>query len=94
VPWTVKTTKKAQRQIEKLPDTVRAAYAALARELELLGPYRSNWSHYGKLRGTKSAFHCHIVSGRPTYVVCWDVTDKNIRLLEVYYVGTHEGAPY
>jgi len=92
--WTVKATSKAQKQIQRLPESIRLIYVVLAKELEALGPYRTNWSHYGKLRGGKISFHCHLMSGRPTYVACWQVLDKNIYLLEVYYVGTHEGAPY
>lgn len=92
--WTVEVTAKARRQIERLPESVRFAYIALARELAAAGPYRANWSHFGKLRGSRADYHCHIVSGRPTYVVCWEVRDKSIHLLEIYYVGTHENAPY
>jgi mRNA-degrading endonuclease RelE of RelBE toxin-antitoxin system len=92
--WTVRPTSKADRQIKRLPESIRFAYALLAKELEKLGPYRANWSHFGKLRGSQNAYHCHIAKGRPTFVVCWEVKDKNIRLMEVYYVGTHEGAPY
>ena len=32
--------------------------------------------------------------GHPTYVAIWEVTDKEIRLIEVIYAGTHEKAPY
>ncbi len=92
--WTIQTPKRVKKHLERLPVEVQAAFALLAKELEALGPYRSNWSHYSKLRGTKSVFHCHIVSGRPTYVAVWEVIDKTIFLAEVLYVGTHEGAPY
>ena len=92
--WMITTTSKARKQIGLMPEGVRANYAALAKELELLGPYRANWKHFGKLVGSKSLFHCHITSGRPTYVACWEVLDKRIHLVEVYYVGTHENAPY
>jgi len=92
--WTVGVSSKANKQVKKLPEFVRAAYFLLAKELEEYGPYRTNWSHYGKLRTSKDAYHCHISSGRPTYVVCWQITNKTIRVLEVYYVGTHENAPY
>ena len=85
---------KARKQLKALSEDVRASYFVLAKELELVGPYRNNWSHYGKLRGTNAAFHCHIASGRTTYVACWEVIDKKIRIIEVNYVGTHEGAPY
>lgn len=92
--WTVEVTSKVRRQIEKLPEQVRLSYAILANELATEGPYRKNWRHFGKLRGTQDTYHCHIESGRPTYVACWIVKNKSIHLLEVYYVGTHEGAPY
>jgi hypothetical protein len=32
--------------------------------------------------------------GRPTYVAIWEVMDKEIKLIEVIYAGTHEKAPY
>ena len=48
--WTVEVTAKADRQIRKLPESIRTAYVALAKELEEYGPYRANWGHYGKLR--------------------------------------------
>jgi len=92
--WTVGVTNKADKQLKKLPEFVRSAFVLLARELEEYGPYRSNWSHYGKLKNSGNRYHCHISSGRPTYVVCWEITDKTIRVMEVYYVGTHENAPY
>jgi hypothetical protein len=38
--------------------------------------------------------HCHLRRGNPTYVAVWEVTNKQIKLVEVRYVGTHENAPY
>jgi hypothetical protein len=32
--------------------------------------------------------------GHPTYVAIWEVKNKEIRLIEVIYAGTHEKAPY
>jgi hypothetical protein len=54
------------------------------------------WPNFGKLsEGKKSNnFHCHLIKGNPTYVACWRVLDKKERKLEIYYVGTHENAPY
>jgi len=92
--WTVEVTARADRQIRKLPEAIRSVYVALAKELEEYGPYRANWSHYGKLRGKTDAYHCHLGGGRPTYVACWEIKDKAVRILEVYYVGTHENTPY
>ena len=92
--WTVFFRKKAQKQLDKLPDSIRESVALLKVEIELSGPLRFNWKHFGKLRGSGNRYHCHLQSGRPTYVVCWEVTDKKVQIVEVYYVGTHEKAPY
>ncbi|PWU19052.1 MAG: cytotoxic translational repressor of toxin-antitoxin stability system [Bdellovibrio sp.] len=92
--WTVGLAGKAEKQLRKLPEYVREAFVALVKEMEDYGPYRNNWAHYGKLRGSGSQYHCHICSGRPTYVVCWEIKEKTIRVVEIYYVGTHENAPY
>ena len=94
--WDVQIHKKVAKQIKKLPANVQAATFLLLRDLEFNGPKSSaGWKHYGKLkamRGDKR--HCHVTRDKTTYICCWEVIDKKIRLLEVYYVGTHENAPY
>jgi mRNA-degrading endonuclease RelE of RelBE toxin-antitoxin system len=92
--WKIGITNKASKQLKKLSESVRSAYVTLVKEMEIYGPYRTNWKHYGKLKNAGECYHCHIISGKPTYVVCWEITDKKIKILEVYYVGTHENAPY
>jgi hypothetical protein len=42
----------------------------------------------------KNTYHCHVSAGRPTYVACWTVVEKRIKIVEIFYVGTHENAPY
>ena len=90
--WTVEIRKKASKGIPKLPNKIRNALFALLREIEKDGPVRGNWSNYGKLSSTKH--HCHLKRGTPTFVAVWEVTDKEIRIVEVIYAGTHEKAPY
>jgi len=90
--WTVRFTKKAAKQNTSLPEAIQFRLRALVQEMAVSGPVRGNWKNYSKL--TKTKHHCHLKSGRPTYVVCWEVVESEIRLMEVYYVGTHEGAPY
>ena len=95
--WTVDITKKAQKQLRKLPEHVQLVTQLLVEDLKLSGPVPSKgWSHYGKLRimTGRDLRHCHLIKGRPTYVACWELIDKSIKLIEVYYVGTHENAPY
>ena len=90
--WEVKIKKKVQKQIVALPESIQKQINALLEEIRFRGPVRGNWKNYGKLSATRH--HCHIKSGRPTYVVCWEVTKKEIKLVEVCYAGTHEKAPY
>ena len=71
---------------------MRARLAALMAEIEMAGPVRGNWPNYGKLG--PGLHHCHLKKGRPTYVALWEETEREIRLVEVIYVGTHEKAPY
>jgi hypothetical protein len=94
--WTIKITRNASKQIEKLPVSVKATLFLLLRDLEQQGPSTGGgWKNYGKFKGMiKDKRHCHLMKGKPTYVCCWEVVDKQIKLIEVYYAGTHEKAPY
>lgn len=92
--WTV-NTKKIEKQAKKLSEKIRLALRSLIEEMQQNGPERKNWPHYSKLKGKKGdKRHCHIKQGKPTYVCCWEVINKEIHIIEVYYVGTHENAPY
>ena len=96
--WAVTLSHSVKKQYEKLKrngskkPTVNDALNLLVVEMIREGPYRANWSNYGVL--SENELHCHLKRGRPTYVACWRVLDKKNKLIEVYYVGTHEGAPY
>ena len=96
--WNVTLTKKkADKQIKKLPKFVRAETFLLMRDLEMNGPSTGgSWKNYGKLKGFGKADkrHCHLIKGRPTYVCCWEVINHQLKVIEVYYAGTHEKAPY
>ncbi len=87
--WQVRI--KKEKSLDHLPRNVLEKLHLLVSEIELLGPVRGNWKNYSKLKGERH--HCHLKSGRPTYVACWEETKKRVEV-EVYYVGTHEKAPY
>ena len=92
--WNVKFTAKAVKQERKLPEKMKAVFKALVDELVNLGPYRDKWPNYGKLCGQTNCHHCHLNKGNPRYVAVWKVTEKNLQIIEVRYVGTHEKADY
>lgn len=90
--WTVDISKKVAKALPRLPKSVASVLRLLLRELEVSGPVRGNWSNYGKLG--QGRHHCHLKKGKPTYVVVWIEVQGTVRVIEVTYVGTHEGAPY
>ena len=96
-PWRVSFSGKAEKQKEKLPETIKPILNLLRRELEEEGPERRNWPHYGPVKGQGKGVdmrHCHLNKGRTVYVAVWLVIDNAMRILEVRYVGTHENADY
>lgn len=94
MPWDVRFTRKVVKQIRELPESVQMAVRFLVKDIKLNGPVARNWPNFGKIRGQKDCYHCHLQKGRPTYVAVWQVIDKDVKLIEVKYVGTHEGADY
>ena len=80
--WEVVFTKKANKGLKELPETVRLKLHILEYEVQTLGPVRGNWKNYAKLSDQKH--HCHLKSGQPTYLVCWEVTDRTVKIVEIY----------
>lgn len=93
--WTIKFTKKAAKQVRLLDEKIALVLQVLVEDLKRNPAPGKHWPNYGKLRGRKNEDkrHCHLIKGNPTYVCCWDV-NKTDKIIEVYYVGTHEKAPY
>ncbi|MCB9026966.1 MAG: cytotoxic translational repressor of toxin-antitoxin stability system [Bdellovibrionaceae bacterium] len=90
--WVIEYTSKARKQMSKLPLDVADIALTLIMDIEVGGPVRGDWPNFSKL--SKTEYHCHLKKGKPTYVVCWRLVDKKNKRIEVYYVGTHEKAPY
>lgn len=90
--WTVNLIGQAKKYDSNLSSFAKDAFFALLKELKMDGPYRASWPNYTKM--PDDDYHCHIKKGRPTYVVCWKIYDKKYKIIEVYYAGTHEKAPY
>ncbi|MGA2655420.1 MAG: cytotoxic translational repressor of toxin-antitoxin stability system [Gammaproteobacteria bacterium] len=94
--WDIQFTNKSSKQARDLDEQILLVLQLLVNDLRIKGPIPGrNWHNYGKLRGPKQEDkrHCHLVKGKPTYVCCWEVF-KVEHVIEVYYVGTHEKAPY
>ena len=92
--WDVRFRSKVVKQIRKLPESLQMAVRFLVKDLQLNGPLAHYWPNFSRLQGPKDCYHCHLRKGRPTYVAVWQVIDKDLQMIEVKYVGTHEGADY
>ncbi len=84
----VRVKKKVARNLKKLPDNVQKLLFLLIAELQLNGPNLKSWQNFSRLG--KDKYHCHL---NYRYVACWTCR-KNEIVIEVYYVGTREKAPY
>lgn len=94
--WTILFTRNALKQSKNMHEKVLAVLQLLCENLKSRGPAPGkNWRNYGKLYTCKNEDkrHCHLIKNKPTYVCCWQVDQSN-KTIEIYYVGTHEKAPY
>lgn len=97
--YNVRLSRSAEKQYKKLRKSgIRSKPSILdivdflVVEMKEKGPERIDWPNYSKL--SSDTYHCHLKKGHPTYVACWKVFGSQMKNIEVYYVGTHEGAPY
>lgn len=87
--WVVKVSKKVNKDSLKIPSDVQILFLALVIDLENMGPVQKEWPNYSKL--THGRYHCHL---NYRFVAVWEVVDKEVRILEVTYVGGRKDAPY
>jgi len=86
--YEIRLKKKVARSLSRLPGDVQKIFFLLVADLQADGPIQKSWSNFSSLG--RERYHCHL-SYR--YVACW-VRRKNTIVIEVYYVGSREKAPY
>ena len=86
--YEVRVKKKVARNLRKLPADVRKLLFLLINDLQSDGPIQRSWHNFSPLG--KDQYHCHL---NYRYVACW-MCRKNEILIEVYYAGSREKAPY
>jgi mRNA-degrading endonuclease RelE of RelBE toxin-antitoxin system len=84
----VKVKKKVARDLVKLPENVRQLLYLLVTDLQSKAPIQRSWPNFSSLGGER--YHCHLTY---RYVACW-IYKKDEIVIEVYYVGSREKAPY
>ena len=86
--YEVQIKKKVARGLTKLPASVQKLFFLLLADLQSDGPVQKNWRNFSMLG--KHRYHCHL---NYRYVARWTCRDNQI-VIEVYYVGSREKAPY
>jgi mRNA-degrading endonuclease RelE of RelBE toxin-antitoxin system len=86
--YEVRVNRKVERNLGKLPVDVQRLFFLLIVELQEDGPVQKSWRNFSPLG--KTQYHCHL---NYRYVACW-TRHKNEIVIEVYYVGSREKAPY
>jgi len=80
--------RSARKKLKRLPVEVVSLFHALLADLAESGPVQTSWRNYSKLGPNK--YHCHL---NYHYVACWTNVNGTL-MIEVYYVGSRENAPY
>ena len=86
--YEVRIRKKVARGLNRLPKRVQQLLFLLVADLQADGPIRKDWPNFSSLGPDR--FHCHLTYH---YVACW-MCQKGEIVIEVYYVGSREKAPY
>jgi len=86
--YTVSYKKKIEKAVEKMPKSIQKVFRDLIIDLVAKGPVLSEWPNFSKL--SENEYHCHL---NYHWVACWKCEKKSI-IIEVYYAGSRENAPY
>jgi mRNA-degrading endonuclease RelE of RelBE toxin-antitoxin system len=84
----IRIKRKVERGLRKLPSDVQKLLYLLIADLQTDGPIQNSWSNFSPLG--QDRYHCHL---NYRYVACWTCRKGEI-VIEVYYVGSREKAPY
>jgi mRNA-degrading endonuclease RelE of RelBE toxin-antitoxin system len=86
--YEVRVKTRVARGLRKLPKDVQQLLFLLVADLKAGGPIQKSWQNFSSLG--RDRYHCHLTY---RYVACWTWTNEDI-VIEVYYVGSREKAPY
>jgi mRNA-degrading endonuclease RelE of RelBE toxin-antitoxin system len=84
----VRVKKKVARGLARLPENIKQLLYLLVTDLQERGPIQKSWPNFSSLG--EERYHCHLTY---RYAACWTYKKDEI-IIEVYYVGSREKAPY
>ena len=84
--------RRVAKRLERLPVHVQDTFRSLGEDLKAAGPIQRGWPNFSSLgmEGAMRKYHCHLTYN---YVACWKY-EKGTIVIEVYYVGSRQSAPY
>lgn len=88
IKYKVKILKKVLKNLEKMPLGEQKKFWLLVNDIKKKGAIRTEWQNFSELE--KDKYHCHLSYH---WVACW-TWKKGTFLVEVYYAGSREKAPY
>lgn len=77
-----------EKIIREMPRNARITLKHLVDDIAISGPVQPGYKNYSKL--SSKTYHCHLAYH---WVACWR-HEEGRYLVEVYYVGSREKAPY
>jgi mRNA-degrading endonuclease RelE of RelBE toxin-antitoxin system len=86
--YKIRIKKQAEKKLQKMPISIQDTFFQLVDDLKKTGPLQPGWSNFSKLGDNK--YHCHLSY---KWVACLR-SEKNSLIIEVYYAGSRENAPY
>lgn len=86
--YSVMMSSKLDTIIKKMPKNAQITLRKLVDDIRLSGPIQPGYRNYSKLGG--NTYHCHLAY---RWVACWK-NEQDRYIVEVYYVGSREKAPY
>jgi len=86
--YTVIINKTAEKGMNKMPERIKHKMVVLIDELTIKGAILKDWKNFSMLG--KDKYHCHLDK---KWVACWQCENDSI-IIEVYYAGSRENAPY
>ena len=86
--YTVTIDKQAKKSVMKMPSDIQDKFTLLVEDIKKNGAIRTNWPNFSDLG--KGKYHCHL---NYHWVACW-YWKKGTFVVEVYYAGSREKAPY
>ena len=84
----VRWQKKVNKQLAKCPKEVQELFKLLIDDIKKTGAIQRSWRNFSDLGDSK--YHCHL---KYNWVACW-IWEKGTFIVEIYYAGSRENAPY